>query len=77
MEIKGIIDYWINLAEDDLDSAEIMLKNKKYLQSGFYCHQTIEKILKAYYWYTREQEPPYTHNLMKLAEADGLRELLS
>lgn len=77
MEIKGKIDYWINLAVDDLDSAEIMLKNKKYLQSGFYCHQTIEKILKAYYWYTREQDPPYTHNLMKLAEAGGLGELLS
>ncbi len=27
MEIKGKIDYWINLAVDDLDSAEIMLKN--------------------------------------------------
>lgn len=78
MDIKEKTVYWTNLAVDDLDSAEIMLeKKKKFLQSGFYCHQTIEKILKAYIWYTREEEPPYTHNLMKLAEAGGLMELLS
>lgn len=77
MEIKEKTGYWTNLAADDLDSAEIMLEKKKFLQSGFYCHQTIEKILKAYYWYNREQDPPYTHNLMKLAEAGGLVELLT
>lgn len=77
MEIKEKTGYWTNLAVDDLDSAEIMLEKKKYLQSGFYCHQTIEKILKAYYWYTSEQDPPYTHNLMKLAESGGLVELLT
>ncbi|MCU0845405.1 MAG: HEPN domain-containing protein [Spirochaetes bacterium] len=77
MEITGKTDYWTNLAIDDLDSAGIMLEKKKYLQSGFYCHQTIEKILKAYYWHNRAQEPPYTHNLMKLAEAGGLIELLT
>ncbi len=34
---------------DDPDSAKIMLKKKKYLQSGFYCHQTIEKAYRPSY----------------------------
>ncbi len=67
MGIDKRIKYWIDLALDDLDSAEIMLKKKKYLQCGFYCHQTIEKSLKAYYWYNCKIEPPFTHNLLKLA----------
>jgi len=75
MELKEKIDYWIEIAFDDLDSADIMLKKKKYLQSGFYCHQAVEKILKGYYWYIKQEEPPYTHNLLKLSKESGIDNL--
>ncbi len=71
------IDYWIEIALDDLDSAEIMLKSGKYLQSGFYCHQAIEKVLKGYYLYNTGSEPPYTHNLLRLAEESYIADILS
>jgi len=49
-----------------------MLKKKKYLQSGFYCHQSVEKILKAYFWFIKREEPPYSHNLLKISKESGL-----
>ena len=60
MEKNEKIKYWIEIALDDLDSAEIMLEKKKFLQSGFYCHQSIEKFLKGYFLYTKQGEPLYT-----------------
>jgi HEPN domain-containing protein len=77
MNINDKIDYWMEIAIDDLDSAKIMFKNKKYLQSGFYCHQAIEKTLKGYYWSIKKKEPPYTHNLVKLATECNLYKILT
>jgi HEPN domain-containing protein len=77
MDIDEKIQYWLEIALDDLDSAKIMLKKKKYLQSGFYCHQTIEKAMKGYFCLYKNDDPPYTHNLLKLAEEAGLNDTLS
>ena len=38
------INYWIELSDYDLETAEAMHKSKRYLYVGFMCHQTIEKI---------------------------------
>lgn len=77
MEIIEKIKYWLEIALDDLDSAEIMLEKKKFLQSGFYCHQSVEKILKGYYLHIKQDEPPYTHNLIKLSRESAIDELFN
>jgi HEPN domain-containing protein len=69
------IKYWFEIALDDLDSARIMLEKRKFLQSGFYCHQSVEKALKGYFIYTKNEDPPYTHNLIKLSRESGIDEL--
>jgi len=66
MDTGNKITYWFEIALDDLDSAGIMLEKNKYLQTGFYCHQALEKSLKGYHWFVNSEEPPYTHNLFKL-----------
>ena len=38
------------------------------------CHQVIEKTLKAYWCGTQPEDPPYTHNHMRLADGCGLYE---
>ena len=70
------IKYWIEISIDVLDSAEIMLEKNKLLQSGFYCHQSAEKMLKAYYCLSKKNDPPYTHNLIKLSKESGLDNLM-
>ncbi len=76
MESIEKIKYWIEIALDDLDSAEIMFDKRKFLQSGFYCHQSVEKILKGYFLYAKKDEPPYTHNLIKLSRESGIDSIL-
>ena len=59
-------NYWLDLAEYDLETAEIMLLSKRYLYVGFMCHQTIEKALKGIYAKKHNEVPPRIHNLARL-----------
>ena len=71
------VEYWIELAQYDLDTAKAMLKSKRYLYVGFLCNQVIEKILKAYFVKIKKEQPPYTHKLIRLAEESNLYKLMS
>ncbi len=59
-------NYWLNLAEYDMETAKAMLKAKRYLYVGFMCHQTIEKALKALFSKQHNEVPPRIHNLARL-----------
>ena len=54
-----------------------MLKSKRYLYVGFMCNQTIEKMFKAYYNKEKNEQPPYTHKLIRLAEESNLYKTMS
>lgn len=54
---------WLEMAEDDLDTAEVMLKSNKYIYVSFMCEQAIEKLAKGIYVYEFDKEAPYTHNI--------------
>ncbi len=73
MNIDTKIQYWLDIAGYDLDTAAAMLKTGRYLYVGFMCHQVIEKSLKAFYWHSLLDEPPHTHNLLLLAEQSNLK----
>jgi len=62
-------DYWINTAEDDWESVELLFNGKKYLQSLFWAHLVLEKLAKAL-WVKHhgENTPPKIHNLILLLE---------
>ena len=60
--------YWAELSDYDLITARAMLKSKRYLYVGFMCHQSIEKILKAYYTRIKDKVAPYSHNLRYLVK---------
>ena len=66
--IKEKIEYWLDIADYDLDSTWAMLETKRYLYVGFLCHQVAEKCLKALFLHRQQKEPPYIHNLLVLAE---------
>lgn len=75
---NGKVGYWIEMADYDLITSKSMLTSKRYLYVGFMCHQTIEKILKAAFVYKNpEKQPPYIHNLTKLAKESNLYDKLS
>ena len=70
------ISYWVELSDYDWETAEAMFKTKRYLYVAFMCHQVIEKIFKACFSKLKEETPPYTHDLMLIADRAGFIEML-
>lgn len=71
------VAYWIDIADYDLETAKAMYKTKRWLYVGFMCHQVLEKTLKAYWCSKQEQDPPYTHNIVKLSVDSKLADEMS
>ena len=66
MNKQKAINYWFNMADYDLKTAQVMLDGGRYIYVGFMCHQVIEKALKGLYVKQHNRIPPYTHNLLTL-----------
>lgn len=71
------VQYWFDIAADDLDLGEFLAWEGRWLYAAFMCHQVIEKMLKAYWTATREDVPPYIHEHKRLAELCGLYQIMS
>jgi AbiV family abortive infection protein len=69
---QEVIKYWLTGSKEDFDSAEILYKNKKYHHALFFCHLSIEKMLKAIIVKSTKTAPPLTHDLVRLAERAGV-----
>ena len=71
------VKYWSELSEYDYDTALAMMNTGRYLYVGFMCHQTIEKILKAYFNVSNEEPAPFTHSLTHLAKKANIYDNMS
>jgi len=71
------INYWLELSDYDLETAEAMLESKRYLYVGFMCHQTVEKAFKADFTSLKADVAPFSHSLSYLAKKGGFYELFS
>ena len=74
--LKEKVKYWVELSDYDFETAEAMLNSGRYLYVGFMCHQTIEKILKAYFCSRFNDTPPFSHSLTLLCGKSGMNDLL-
>jgi HEPN domain-containing protein len=63
---------WFGQADYDLETAEILFKNKRYVYTIFMCHLSIEKALKGIYTKRFNEAPPKIHNLTYFIEKTGL-----
>ena len=71
------VAYWLELARYDYESAKVMQAGGRYLYVGFMCHLTAEKALKAVVASVQEENPPKTHDLVKLAKLGGVYDDMS
>ena len=69
-------EYWIEMAEYDIDSAKVMQQGGRYLYVGFLCHLTAEKALKAIIS-NDGTTPLKIHTLARLAELAGMKDKLT
>lgn len=83
MTKKNAIEYWVASSKENYDTAVILLDNRKYSHCLFFCHLSLEKLLKAKIIETQSTAPPPIHDLVRLAKkakitlTDEKRDLLS
>ncbi len=68
IDIGKQIEYWIKGAEDDLLTAELLIREKRISHGLFFCHLVIEKAIKAHFVKTSGEIAPRSHNLIYLSE---------
>jgi len=66
------IDYWMMNAEEDVQTAGLLISQKRILHGLFFCHLTIEKIIKAHFVKVNNEIAPKSHNLIYLSEKSNL-----
>lgn len=71
-DLEKQMDYWVRGAESDIETAELLIFGKKFLEGLFFCHLTIEKISKALVVKNTCQLAPKSHNLSYLADLASL-----
>lgn len=67
------VKYWIDGAERDYDTMQVLFNSKRYPESLFFGHIVLEKTLKAFVVLETEEQPPLTHNLVLLEKMTSLR----
>lgn len=66
-DIRKLVTYWTEIAEEDISVARQLFKVKKYAYALFFCHLAIEKMLKAVVVKKTQAHASWTHNLPFLA----------
>ena len=69
MNIEKQINYWVEGAREDIISAELLIKNNRLLHGLFWCHLTIEKIIKAHVVKSTLQIPPLKPEAKRILES--------
>jgi HEPN domain-containing protein len=68
INVQKQIDYWKNGADEDIVTAELLIREKRTLHGLFFCHLVIEKAIKAHIVKKSEDVAPRSHNLIYLSE---------
>jgi HEPN domain-containing protein len=66
-------EYWLEIAQYDLDTADAMFAGSRWLYVVFMCQQAIEKLVKGLYTFYLDDIPPRTHNIVWLAGKLGVK----
>lgn len=67
------INYWLKIAEKDVDMMQYLFEGRKYVQALFFGHLYVEKVAKAVWIKNNVSDiPPKTHNLLKLVQESGV-----
>lgn len=68
IDLEKQIGYWLDSANDDLQTAELLIRENRVLHGLFFCHLVMEKVLKAHVVKHTQNVAPRSHNLIFLSE---------
>ena len=69
---KKLIHYWTDSSDEDYETMMAMYRANRFSWALFAGHLMMEKLLKAFFVKVNDDYPPYTHNLLRLAESARL-----
>jgi HEPN domain-containing protein len=72
-DIQAQIKYWKESAKRSWETAQDLFKLNRRDACLFFCHLSLEKILKSLIVKHAQKTPPYIHDLAKLANLAGLK----
>ncbi len=67
MDKQNVINYWLQSAQNDLETAQSLVELQKYSWALFIYQLVLEKNLKTRIVQVTDQAAPITHDLVKLA----------
>ena len=73
MNKEDLVKYWIDSSDKDFKTMQHLFEKKDYNWSLFIGHLVLEKLLKAYYMKNTDKQPPFIHDLLRLAEKSELK----
>jgi len=68
MDAQEKYEYWLDIAQYDLDTAKAMQESKRWLYVVFMCQQAVEKLVKGLYVLYIDDNVPKTHNIRVLID---------
>ena len=60
-------DRWLKTANEDFETAQILMRNEKYAHACFHSQQAAEKAIKAVFYYIDCE--PWGHSIVKLIDS--------
>ena len=63
LTVEDKYQYWLSYAQNDIDSAEVMLQSGRWFYTVFMCQQAIEKIVKGLYIFYIDDNVPRLHDI--------------
>lgn len=66
------IERWLLQSKEELDTARVSLKGKKWFACAFWCQQATEKALKALFIFKKKETSGPTHSLTFLGRELGV-----
>lgn len=71
-DIEKHVKYWYSSAQEDIETAELLINSQKFRHGLFFAHLALEKSIKAHLCRYTKQLPPRMHNLLRLYEKTDL-----
>jgi HEPN domain-containing protein len=72
IDVDKIVRYWVETSDDDGKTMTNLFNSKDYHWALFIGHLVLEKLLKASVVKKTCNNPPFTHDLTKLAKLTGI-----
>jgi HEPN domain-containing protein len=66
MDSQEKFDHWVNIANNDLEAAELLHNGGLWLIAAFHCQQAIEKIVKGLYIIYKDDNFPFKHDIKEI-----------